>query len=225
MFSGNSRFKLLRQIGAGGMGVVYEALDQQRNTRVALKTLRETDAHLLYRLKREFRSLRDLVHRNLVRLDELFAEGGHWFFTMELLEGEELHTYLRGAAGGPAARRDAASALWAGSTLPNGAAAAPPIAAGGPSATADTENGHERAPRAIDLDRVRGIFRQIAEGLIAVHDAGKIHRDIKPSNIIVTGGRAVIRGRSTRPAPTIWPSCACGSCTAIRSGARRAARC
>jgi serine/threonine protein kinase len=94
MFSGNSRFKLLRRLGAGSMGVVYEALDQQRNTRVALKTLREVDANLLYRLKREFRSLRDLSHRNLIGLDELFEENGHWFFTMELLGGEDLDAHF-----------------------------------------------------------------------------------------------------------------------------------
>src|SRR5262245_17420103 len=105
MFNGTSRFKLVRKLGAGGMGVVYEAEDRLRQSRVALKTLNQTDADLLYRLKQEFRSLREVVHRNLVGLEELFEEDGHYFFTMELVDGENLSTYLRRAAGaavGPA---------------------------------------------------------------------------------------------------------------------------
>src|SRR6187431_845265 len=112
MFDGNRRFKLLRQLGAGGMGVVYEALDQQRDTRVALKMLREPDADLLYRLKREFRGLRDLHHRNLIGLDELFEEDGHWFFTMELLDGEELCAYFQRIAWAPAATDDPTAPQW-----------------------------------------------------------------------------------------------------------------
>src|SRR5215468_10812848 len=83
-FEGTSRFELRRVIGEGGMGVVYEAYDRERDMVVALKTVRELDAQSLYRLKTEFRARGDLDHRNLVRLGELFHDDGHWFFTMEL---------------------------------------------------------------------------------------------------------------------------------------------
>src|SRR5262249_50815131 len=112
--NGNSRFKLLRRLGAGGMGVVYEALDQQRKTHVALKTLQQADADLLLRLKREFRSLRDLVHQNLIGLHELFEEAGHWFFTMELLDGEDLRASLHRIAGAAAVNGDPATPAWQG---------------------------------------------------------------------------------------------------------------
>src|SRR5262249_605408 len=45
------RFEIVRRLGAGGMGVVYEAIDRERGGRVALKTLRQLDAGLLYRFK------------------------------------------------------------------------------------------------------------------------------------------------------------------------------
>ena len=51
------RFDLVRTLGSGGMGVVYEAIDPQRDEHVALKMLKERGVGELYRLKREFRSL------------------------------------------------------------------------------------------------------------------------------------------------------------------------
>jgi serine/threonine protein kinase/tetratricopeptide (TPR) repeat protein len=95
---GKGRFELIRQIGAGGMGVVYEAIDRVMGSRVALKTLRNLDATGIYLFKQEFRSLAELVHPNLIPLYELFAEGDQWFFTMELIEGSDFSTYVRSAA-------------------------------------------------------------------------------------------------------------------------------
>ncbi|HEX7837877.1 MAG TPA: protein kinase [Kofleriaceae bacterium] len=192
MFSGNSRFKLLRRLGAGGMGVVYEALDQQRKIRVALKTLRRTEADLLYRLKREFRSLRDLVHPNLIGLDELFEEHGDWFFTMELLDGEDLRGYLhRSPQADGAAREEVTSEPWGvGGSLPTAPGRENP---GELLATSLPPEDTAPYDRPVEFDRVRQVFGQVAQGVLAIHDAGKIHRDIKPSNIIVTrDGRAVI---------------------------------
>ncbi len=87
LFAGNARFELKRIVGEGGMGLVYEAYDHERALTVALKTVRALDAQTLYRLKTEFRARVDLEHRNLVRLGELLYDSGHWFFTMELVDG------------------------------------------------------------------------------------------------------------------------------------------
>src|SRR5664279_1775523 len=96
-FQGNERFCILRRLGAGGMGIVYEALDRERNSRVALKTMRNFDPNSIYRFKVEFRSLAEISHENLLPLYELFAEDGRWFFTMELLEdATDLLTFIRG---------------------------------------------------------------------------------------------------------------------------------
>jgi serine/threonine protein kinase len=96
-FLGTGRFRVIRRLGAGGMGVVYEAEDRERGQLVALKTLRSADSHRLYRLKREFRALADLHHPNLVSLYELVV-GQECFFTMELLSGTDFLTYVRAPA-------------------------------------------------------------------------------------------------------------------------------
>jgi eukaryotic-like serine/threonine-protein kinase len=88
------RFEILRRLGAGGMGVVYEAFDAERRGRVALKTLTRVDAAGIYRLKNEFRALADVSHPNLVRLHELFADERAWFFTMDLVDGRPFDTWL-----------------------------------------------------------------------------------------------------------------------------------
>lgn len=98
-FAGNGRFELRRILGEGSMGIVYEAFDHERGMLVALKTVRQLDAQTLYRLKTEFRARVDLEHRNLVRLGELLHDEGHWFFTMELVEGWPFLDWVRVGAG------------------------------------------------------------------------------------------------------------------------------
>jgi len=99
-FHGNSRFQLTRQIGSGGFGTVFEALDRKKDAVVALKVLNRPDAAQLRMFKREFRTLAQIAHRNLVQLYELFDDGGHWFFTMELVRGTDFLSYVRGPQGG-----------------------------------------------------------------------------------------------------------------------------
>jgi hypothetical protein len=98
-FAGTDRFRIVRWLGSGGMGVVYEAHDGLRGEIVALKTLRRTSAADLYRLKQEFRSLADVTHPNLVCLYELFVENEQCFFTMELVTGVSFVDYVRGEDG------------------------------------------------------------------------------------------------------------------------------
>ncbi|HEX8108658.1 MAG TPA: zf-HC2 domain-containing protein, partial [Kofleriaceae bacterium] len=86
-FTGTDRFEVVRRIGAGAMGVVYEVWDRERRARFALKTLPRLSWDRLSLFKNEFRVLRGLSHRNLVTLGELVKDREDWFFTMELVDG------------------------------------------------------------------------------------------------------------------------------------------
>jgi eukaryotic-like serine/threonine-protein kinase len=93
----NARFRLLSQLGAGAHGVVFEALDRARNTRVALKSLHHESPQSILRFKHEFRTLVQLHHPNLVEFGELFEHEGRWCFTMQLVEGVDLLRHVRHA--------------------------------------------------------------------------------------------------------------------------------
>ena len=96
------RFEIEAQLGAGGMGRVFAARDRVRQDRVAVKLLGRLTPQSISQLKREFRSVAELVHPNLVRLDELFSDGVDWFFSMDLVDGVTLSELLERTADGAA---------------------------------------------------------------------------------------------------------------------------
>ncbi len=192
----DGRYQPLRRLGAGAFGSVYEVLDRDLDAVVALKLLDRTDPGSVYRFKQEFRELAEMSHPNLARLHELTARDERWFFTMELVEGENFLAYVRGAVA------PVAAAVHQDSTVSLPSDRAPPTeatAAAGPAPDADTVaqrmSLHARGtPLSPDgLTRLRATLPQLVAAVRALHAAGKLHRDLKPSNVRVTAdGRVVV---------------------------------
>lgn len=86
---------LERELGRGGMGVVYLAHDIAFERDVALKILSHVQADSVQRFKTEFRALTDIAHPNVANFYELVGAGETWFFSMELLEGVDFLQYVR----------------------------------------------------------------------------------------------------------------------------------
>lgn len=84
-----------RELGRGAMGAVFAAIHVVHGTEVALKTLPTVSGRELQRFKNEFRALADVNHRNLIGLHTLQEDGGQWFFTMDLVDGEDFQSYVR----------------------------------------------------------------------------------------------------------------------------------
>ena len=89
------RYALRELLGVGNHGAVYEAYDRQRERLVAVKVLRESAPEALYRFKREFRMLSDVVHPNLVTLYELYVDEHFAFFTMRLVRSVDTMAWMR----------------------------------------------------------------------------------------------------------------------------------
>ncbi len=186
LWKGTARYEVLGSLGQGGMGIVYEVFDRQRQERIALKTLVHFDASNLYRFKQEFRTLADVLHPNLVHLHEFVADDrDEVLFTMELIEGDDFLGYVHKAGTPRVSQRTGVIEIESG--VHRARQAAKPA---GPTNDSDPT---PLDPSPADFDKLRPVLCQIVEGVRALHAAGKLHRDLKPSNVRVTrDGRAVI---------------------------------
>ena len=177
-------FRILREIGRGGMGVVYEAEQISLDRRVALKVLPFAgivDARQLQRFKNESRAAASLHHTNIVPVYAVGCDRGVHFYAMQYIEGQTLEAWLRDLRPAEATNAEA--------TTDDG----PPAGSESPSGVSrDTRPAARLSTQDMNLPvshfrHVAELGIQAAEALDYAHQQGVVHRDIKPSNLILDG--------------------------------------
>jgi WD40 repeat protein/serine/threonine protein kinase len=206
-------YRIVREIGRGGMGVVYEAEQQSLGRRVALKVLHHhagQDARMLARFRRESRAAAQLHHSNIVPVFEVGQQGDRCYYAMQFIRGQALDEVFRelqslhagsvprGASEVVKPAEPLAQSLWTGAYEPADSAREsadpePALAAGSRDPaeliTAALPDRSELSSVASDYRRYcRNVARlglQAAEALAYAHVRGIIHRDIKPANLLL----------------------------------------
>jgi serine/threonine protein kinase/WD40 repeat protein len=183
-------YRIVREIGRGGMGVVYEAVQESLGRRVALKVLPadRNNGPFLERFRREARAAAGLHHTNIVPVFGVGEHNGTHFYVMQYIEGRGLDDVLRDIR----QLRDAERPIE-------------PTTQNGPKANISTEevrhaktsesggakgatSVHRSSHAICSTDVARSVARlgvQAAEALHHAHNQGVFHRDVKPSNLLL----------------------------------------
>lgn len=168
-------FRILRELGRGGMGIIYLAEQPSLGRKVAIKVLPPSavlDAKARARFQREARLAANLAHPGIVPIHAVGEQDGVPWFAMHLVQGVGLDRVIGALAAGAAADPDGrglaglARRLHAGDT---------PLPAGPP------------LRRPAFYREVALLVAQAAEALHHAHRQGILHRDIKPANLLLDG--------------------------------------
>ncbi len=167
-------YELVRELGRGGMGVVYEALDRRLNRRVALKLLPPNavlDPKRLSRFQLEAQAVARLSHPHIVQVFDVGSSRGTHYLAMQLIDGKSLSSMLPTDADAEIERSRHA------------------LRDEPDDSTTSSERSAHHAERdgyvPCDTRDVVKWGQQVAEALDHAHKMGVIHRDVKPSNLIV----------------------------------------
>ncbi len=189
------QYKVIRLLGRGGMGEVYEVEHTTLQKRYALKLLPSEVSRkpeMLERFRREARVMANLEHPNIVKVDDFGETDGRCWLRMELASGvrKSEDGDQRPENGAPEGRsqRSPGQSRSAGEALgteqqdklrPEGAPQQSANIVYSLAEYAESEGGR------LNHDEAQVIFTQILEGLAHAHKKGVIHRDLKPSNILI----------------------------------------
>ncbi len=223
-------FRVVREIGRGGMGVVYEAVEGSLGRRVALKVLplaAAIDPRQIARFRVEAQAASQLNHPHIVPVYSVGCQGGIHYYAMQLIDGPTLAQLIAGLRRGdevdatgvestskaPVASREG-EPDQVGWVQPTGSPGENPVGCTHPTRPPSTPSSWALNPTST---RDRSFFREAArlgreaaEALEHAHEQGVLHRDIKPSNLMVDGrghlwvtdfGLARFQGEASLTAP------------------------
>ena len=163
-------FRIIREIGRGGMGVVYEAHQVSLDRRVALKVLpfaATLDDRQLRRFENEARAAAQLHHGNIVPVYAVGKERGTHFYAMQLIDGRTLAAVIDELRQTPLTK---APAHPAGDTMKGAASIT-----------------YHSVESKQFFRSVANIGTQAADALDYAHQMGVVHRDVKPANLLLDG--------------------------------------
>ena len=197
-----SEFEISRELGRGGMGVVYEAIQKSLKRRVALKVVSPglgMSTNAVMRFKREAQAAGRLHHTNIVPIYFTGEENGIYYYAMEFIDGPSLDKVITSMRARESADEDKLRDTESG--LPsNGSRQATQHQQLATTEFANHEDSLSDNDSALTsslgdssalresrdyFDRVAGIVAEVAEALEHAHENGVIHRDIKPANLMI----------------------------------------
>ncbi len=167
-------FEILGEIGRGGMGVVFRAMQTSLNRVVALKVMPgvvASSASAVTRFQREAQAAAKLHHTNIVPVYAQGEQDGHFYYAMELIDGVNLGSLIRQYP------HDVLSRL-AGDSLVT-------MSSSEESAVSSAITTAPTPRRVRDYRRLARLLADVADGLDHAHRQNVIHRDIKPQNLML----------------------------------------